>query len=565
MSFVSDDQNWRPEMEEQILPAPTWELPAKPDELLNDLTNKVEEAQDAKDVIESTWEEHQDYVNGDMWKDFISDPPWVEEEQVTLNLIRQTINVVIPILLDTSPTWYVAAYDENHDDVARSLQIYLQSLWHEMRIHRELEKVYKNALIFGTGALKVFQDQTWLRGATPASGDLDVGHARVAYISPYSIFPDPDADSLEDCSYVALRNVMHKDLVERVWPTADMRIMEREAGNERKSFFEGAKAHYVEDQYQVWEVYHDFGEKLTIYSGREMLWTGDNPTPGFKYPVVLFHLDERETDIWGPGYLDAGGKELHDGILKLLWRINIHQRLSTNPSWTKSGPGGYKLDNAPGGVHTLNHPQAALTPNVPPNLPTYVMNLLQFYLNMWENWTGVQPAIMGQRPPGITTGVAISNLQEAAQTRLRQIIRSFQIQLAEVGQLLLDLLTHYSVRDLVGFLPDDQPRRATVSAKNLRDMDNRPIPFRVLVAPSSDIPMSQAQLAQTVMALAPTGMIDQQMILDALRLPGRQAMMERMRQAAQAQLASAAQEETAAHIRAELERERLNSTDEMPL
>jgi hypothetical protein len=156
-------------------------------------------------------------------------------------------------------------------------------------------------------------------------------------------------------------------------------------------------------------------------------------------------------------------------------------------------------------------------------------------------------------------------LQEAAQTRLRQIIRSFQIQLAEVGQLLLDLLTHYSVRDLVGFLPDDQPRRATVSAKNLRDMDNRPIPFRVLVAPSSDIPMSQAQLAQTVMALAPTGMIDQQMILDALRLPGRQAMMERMRQAAQAQLASAAQEETAAHIRAELERERLNSTDEMPL
>ena len=121
MSFVSDDQNWRPEMEEQILPAPTWELPAKPDELLNDLTNKVEEAQDAKDVIESTWEEHQDYVNGDMWKDFISDPPWVEEEQVTLNLIRQTINVVIPILLDTSPTWYVAAYDDTIVAVSQGL------------------------------------------------------------------------------------------------------------------------------------------------------------------------------------------------------------------------------------------------------------------------------------------------------------------------------------------------------------------------------------------------------------------------------------------------------------
>jgi hypothetical protein len=243
-----------------------------------------------------------------------------------------------------------------------------------------------------------------------------------------------------------------------------------------------------------------------------------------------------------------------------MWRINVHQRLTSNPTWTQIGPGTTVVDNNPGGIWLNNNPNATLNPNVPPPMPGYTLDLLGIYLQRWERWTGITPSLQGAREPNISAGVAYSAMREAAQTRLRQIVRSFGQQLSEAGQMMLDLITHYGTGQMTSsVVSGEAAQRTEVNADEPR-INGKPHPFRVLVAPSSDIPMSQAEVAQIMMALIPTGYVDAEGVLNALSIPGRQGMLERMRAAALAQYKQAVEEEATRNLQAEIER---NKSEEM--
>jgi hypothetical protein len=182
------------------------------------------------------------------------------------------------------------------------------------------------------------------------------------------------------------------------------------------------------------------------------------------------------------------------------------------------------------------------------------MPLLAQLIQLWESWTGIHDVTQGQRPAGITAGVAIQALQEAAQTSLRQTIRDWGLQIGEVGQQLLDLVTTFTVDQSTALLPQEQgAQRATIDPAQFRGPDGMPWPFRVVSMPQADLPLGQGPLMQLMMALMPTGAVDAQAVLDVARVPGRQQILERMRQAQIMQFKQAVRDEAEAGFASETE------------
>ena len=515
---------------------------AKPkDELVTELASLVEDAVSQKSSIESDWDAAWDYYNGQQWKHLKGKmPPWTYAHTTTLNLVKPVIQTILPIIGDAASIWYVAAYSPEDDPKAEALTRYLQAYYHEQKVARAYALAAKDALCMGTGALKVFLNEVNTRYPVPSLRGTPTARVDVAYLDPYTIFPDPNAQNLEDCRFVALRNVVGRSLLQRLYKGQSLNFEGMEAENvtdRRGQWYGTTRLSSGEERYKVWEVYHEFGERLTVFSGNEVLWDGESPVPNHRIPVVLFIEDERGTDLWGSGITANGASQIQKAVNEIVWYIKLHAVTCLNPRFVKKGIGSVEMTNEPGGIISLHNPQGEMRPLDTPPLPPYVFSLIQLLLRLWDVSTGVHDVTQGVRPVGVQSGRAIMQLQEAAQTRLRELIRAWGAQLAEVGQLVLDMMQrYYRTPQSVFHVRDSGPERVTVEPGMLRGIDERPIPFRVVVQPQQDLPLGQSARAELLMQLAaipwPDPML-QKLVFNALRIPERFeyfAEKDRMRQ-----------------------------------
>jgi len=530
-------------------------------DLISQMENLRTEAVPAKSTIEAIWDDCWDLYNGDQWKHAEFPIDWTRQERVTINLLKSTINTVSPIEGDALPTWYVKAYDPRNDEKADLLSRFMQGLWFDQRLDRVYNLVRKDAHVTGTGAMKVFLNTTARRGATPTAPPNVRGRVDVCHLDPYSLYPDPNAQNIEDARYVMIRTVLPESLVKRLYPRADLDRMEAENVSERRGqYYEMTRDSGEEKRFQVWETYHEFGEQLTVWSGSEVLWSGQSPVPGGRFPVVLFLDDERGQDMWGSGMIANGGDEIQTAVNRCLWRVMCHARVCVNPRLIKTGVGTVIMRNAPGDLVEINSPTARLEPLRTPDLPPYIFQTLQLLLYLWDTMTGVHDVTAGQRPKGIQSGAAIMRLQEAAQTRIRQTIREWSICLGEVGQIVLDMMqAYYTGVQTVFEMTNNGPKRVSFVAEEvLKDPIGGPIPYRVVVQPQNDLPMSQVDWAQLVMQLAAIPWPDpalQKMVFSLLRIPGREEYFATRQELAQETFRESYQNEleAALHGRADAE------------
>jgi len=544
------------------LPEGGWEMPDDPKKHISKLDEWMAEAKAAKTTIEGRWDSAQKYYDGDWathWSDFTFEQEWTKPNAVTLNLFKQAVNVILPVLLGSQPTIYVSASNPQEDEVAMGIQEYIQGIAYENDIQRDLVRVYRNAMVRGFGCMKVFWDKTWFHTATPFSDDMGTGRARMCYLNPYSVFPDPNAEKMEDCQYLFLRNTYDAEMLNIVYPWADLRFMDHEESGDRRRAF-GQPSQLGDPRYQVWECYHDFGAKLTIYSGKEIIWHGDNPTPFLQFPLVTFTPEERDEDIYGTSWWDGGGRDLHRNINYWLWKINCHMHLAGNPQYLHIGAGNLVPDTRPGGIWTIKNanPQTAtVMPLRTDELPGYTMGMLDFYLSRWQLLTGVTPTTQGAREPGIRSGIQQSQALQASQTVIQNAVGSFAISLAKGAQMLLDLIAAHGEGQLSSSqVVGEKAVSSSVDVEQMRHVDGVPHRFQVLIGPNSDIPMSQDTINQLTMALTPLGAVDAEGALMATRYPFRQGILKRMREAAQANAAQAQTEATVAGMREQVERQK---------
>lgn len=551
--------------------------------LLVELKAMVDAAKEPLKTLHSDWDDYRNMYEGEHTEG-ITLPDDLATDFVPINLAFAHTETRIPLLAGASPTWYVQAPDDGDDADAEGLTAMLQALWQRRQIDREYKKALRDQIILGSGALKAWWDPSLgpVTGVADGPGKYELkraGDVNVSWVSPFTIYPDPDACNLDDCEYLAFSHdlsprtikqrygtELDKDKAERLEIDTDdggkNQSAERGMKWPKSAFSRKSQATSTKEIYRVWEVYHEGGARLSIYSGSQLLFDGENPTPNGRFPLVIFKAYESGYAFWGMAETSQV-YDLQQLIDKVLFRVNCHIRLNATPQWLTDDKD-FKPNNEPGVALHVKRDHYAKRES-PPALPAHTFPILQFLMSMYDTITGVRDVTRGMKPGSIQSGIGIQQLQEAANTRLTDMAQDNGRDLERLGQIVLEMMqAKYQEKRSLPYMDGARKLKATVEPQMLRqtlvdptgsgEEVQLPYDYTVVVQPGSDLPLNAMAAAELALKLATlpaedgSPMLDREGVFDAIKLQGRREILQRAQERAQGQIqgqAAAMQEQQA--------------------
>jgi hypothetical protein len=301
--------------------------------------------------------------------------------------------------------------------------------------------------------------------------------------------------------------------------------------------------------------------------------TRPSPYMDGKFPFVIYRDYERPDEFWGVGEPE-NLKLIQLGYNKTMSNVIDNATLMTNSVWVveRNSCDVDKLTNQPGQVveYSPDRPKPERVPGTP--LPSFVTEILDRLKSDFDQVSGINDVTQGRKPAGITAGVAIESLQEAANKRIGLKIRLLESFLAKVGRLLVSRVQQFYMEDRV--------IRITGAGGEFSFLNVSPDEiqgqFDVIAKAGASLATSQAQkfqqatlLFDRLVKLDPA--VAAKMLLENAEIPNKDAllqellqriqMQEQMQQQAQAQQAQAAQAQQQQAMQAEqmkAQREQVN-------
>lgn len=367
-----------------------------------------------------------------------------------------------------------------------------------------------DAAQFGAGIFK----SVWDSGLTAG-----LGNVAIKRIDPWKFYPDPNATSFDDCSYMFEVNRMTFTEIKRRFPNLATRILDtainqgtisnetRRPGPDASSSYPMAMpGNLPPSNSTVWglpgqvnSVNAVLTEGINVYE----CWIRENeeitrestdplhPTPEEvttdRWRVVVYTnsivlLDEYADQLWEHNrhpysrYVDEESGEFWPvplvshlapaqiAINRLLSAMQGNAELIGNPIFmdvANSGLARTQIVNRPGVRLEL---QSSVANNQgskpdwlkPPTMSTLVPNLVQYWLSRMENISGITGVQRGQTPSGRQAQQTIQATQEAASVRIRSSLRNLERALSNVYTLAAHLvIQNYSVPRVVSIIGTD--------------------------------------------------------------------------------------------------------------
>lgn len=497
------------------------------------LRRQVEEAREYKrQEIHPDWETYREYYSSDGQRTRLQ--AGIKDEDlkkcaVVSNFVFSSTEAYTAMLLLALPDWFVVSPDAEHEEQAATSTDYLQAWYETRKVLAQYETMTRDAIILGTGALKVF----WDPHAEQKSGEVGL-----QAVDPFQIFVDPSAagGDLEHASMICSRNVYSEELLSRLWPNADLTRLSTASISDDDDPSK-PQTEPANRRIEVWEVIHDFGDSLTIYSADQVLQEGANPTPKGRYPYFFFRMHPQTGQFWGKSAV-AWVTDLQDEINRTRTRIAIHHKF-TAPPILLTDDQGLQVDFTATRILRLKTPGAQAKFLEPPSLPNDIMSMLMRCQADFDTIFGVQDVTRGVRPKGATSGIMVESLQQGAQTRLSGPMRAWGHTHREVGQTVLETMQQrYAEPRTIALMGPTSGRRVGITPDDLSASDvgvpegeeplaPEPYDLRVVCSTRTDLPRSQQAEAQLAVELGQMGFVDQEAVLEATRFPGRRGVMER--------------------------------------
>ena len=350
------------------------------------------------------------------------------------NFIYSTIESMRPVLFDQNPKFEAIPVTSEGMPYSSDITTVLDWEWHRTNMQELL--LANSVYTFTTGTSIIMLK--YEHSDKPKS-EVD-GQVTPVKVSPFNVFPDPLATSVEDAEYIIYADYMHVNKLKQKFPDkADAlqgaEIQYSELVNERD---DNAK---LDNQVLVLEVWcRDYstmeeeveGEKVKKKSfpkGRILtiapelsliLEDKENPYDTGRFPLFLFKDIDVPFQFWGEGeikWLLAPQKQAND----LYNQIIDNAKHTANMQWVIDKNAGIpkgQLTNRPGLIIRKN-PGSEVRRDSPPSMPMYVQQMIETLKGDMEVISGVHDITRGQTPNGIQSAAAIIALQEAAQIRIR--------------------------------------------------------------------------------------------------------------------------------------------------
>jgi hypothetical protein len=423
-------------------------------------------------LYDKEWTNFYKQFRGKQWK---QQRPSYRHSEV-INMIFQMIQSDVATQMDARPKIEYVPREPSDFELATILTQVADADWERNNWLMELTAAVYDSRFYGTGFIEVSYD---------VEAELGAGAIHLESLDPFYQFPDPNArDVNKKCRYHIVAEPKDIELLKKQYPKhkefikpdlVDLMAQEKtDLGTDRLKTQNTDRAALVDTMEQDGASQRDQALYITCYlfddeyeEKREEATPGDELAPPvytqmLKYPNgrkicmasgVLLHdgpipFDDRRIPIaklvnyilpreyWGMG--DVEQLESPQMIFNKLVSFALDVlTLMGNPVWVVDDTAGVDTDNLisrPGLViEKTAGSEVSRMEGV--QLQPYVLQLIDRMKTWFDDIGGNNDVSRGADPGNITAASAISSLQEAAKTRVRQKSRNLDGCLQDVGQL----------------------------------------------------------------------------------------------------------------------------------
>lgn len=510
--------------------------------------DKYKEAKKYRSTYDKDWERWYRLYAGQHWEG--PRPDW--RSDATVNFIFSTIETILPIITDNAPQINVVPSMAHSNRNAEIIGEITRRIWVDNDMDLELPVIMKNCLKYGTSFAKIWWD--------PKRSD-GLGDVRISPVDPRHVFPSPGAKSINDAHYlvfaanVPLANIA-RDFPDKagkikggIWEedlTVNKNITSQRSGDSAPALGPVANttgttttdfARNPESRdgvvnrdklvtlIELWSKDENDKTWVTIMANGVLLKHCPNPFNHNRFPFVRFTDYPIPSCFWGMGEIQQ--------LEKLQMSINARRaqttdilRVTANPPFVADADSGINpkaMTNRPGTIIYKNR-GSEVSWLTPPQLPSALFSLQEMDKQDFEAISGVHDVTQGRRPVGIEAASAITELQEAAQTRIRAKVRSMEGSLRDVGRLVVSLVQQFYDDERVIRIVGKNGTKPEFVTINKTEIDEQGQPFRVNdpsigkydieIGVGSTLPVNRTRRASQMIELFQLGIVDRRAVLE---------------------------------------------------
>ncbi len=513
---------------------------------------KYKEAKKYRSTFDKDWERWYKLYAGQHWEG--PKPDW--RSDATVNFIFSTIETILPIITDNAPQINVVPTMAHSNRNAEIIGEIVRRVWVDNDMDLELPIIMKNALKYGTSFAKVWWD--------PKAAD-GLGDVAISAVDPRHMFPSPGAKNIRDAHYVVfaanvpLANIL-RDFPEKgklvkggVWEeelTLNKNITSQRSGSGDQlgpvsnttgtATTDFAKAPDSRDGMmsrdklvtliELWHKDENDQTYCTIMANGVLLKHSPNPFKHNKFPFIKFIDYPIPSCFWGMGEIQQ--------LEKLQMSINHRRaqtsdilRLTASPPFVADADSGINpkaMTNRPGTIIYKNR-GSEVSWLTPPQLPSALFSLQEMDKADFEAISGVHDVTQGRRPVGVEAASAITELQEAAQTRIRAKVREMEGALRNMGRLIVSLVQQFYDDERVVRIVGAHGTKPEFVTINQTDIGENGVPIRINdvgigkydieIGVGSTLPVNRTRRADQMKELFQLGIVDRRAVLENAGMP----------------------------------------------
>ncbi len=589
--------------------------PSDEDKKAIKLAEKIfERNKKARAQYDQKWVDYYHIFRGKQWKE--QRPSYRHSE--VINLVFRTLQSSIPIQLDTHPKFEYLPQEPQDQAFSEIMNKLAEADWTKHNWGESLIEVVWDSNLYGTGLSSML--------AKDFLGRMVINYSST---DPFYCFPDPEAkDVNKDVSnmgystqaasfvyaepmdvrkikkkYPAVKDYIKPDVQDLLKGSkTDTQAIRFRSPIDSKVILEGTPSidlvnkeqallvtvylspEYCEEDFE--ETRQDtvdpetgvpgppeFVQKATYPNGRKIVTCNgvlcedvDQGYDDAQFPFDRYANYTLPREFWGMSEVEQleGPQKTFNKVVSFVLDV---MTLMGNPVWlipTSAGIDTENMVNKPGlNVEYDGERPPERLPGV--QLQPYVMELVDKMSQWFDGVAGTQDVTRGITAPGVTAASAISSLQEAAQTRIRQKTRNMDYYLQGVGQKYASRVLQFYTVPQVYRLTNDQgaanyfkmhvePYDHPTDGQMYRihyqpftedgqiDPDQK-VSFETRgkldckVSTGSSLPFAKDQLENKLFAMFDRGIIDNEEVLKRSDYPNYEAVMQRMQKAAAQQQA----------------------------
>ena len=429
---------------------------------------------------ESKWDTYWDYYNGKQWP--IKRP--ANRSSPNCNVCRSTVQTILPILTDTSPSFGIVARDPADYEYAELMTDVIAVWWSRRTLNHVVVECLMDAMVTDVGILKVIWDQD----ADDGLGDVDI-----IVCDPRRVYvPGNAVDFERNCPWViheyyksrgsmTLKFPKYADDIKKVRGAesvdrdnaSDIRVrvmspVDRDIT--APDNWQSGSGRSDNDDVRVWEVWMDDdtvieeeevnqdGDKVKVKKkkyphGRLLTILPDakvciqdvaNPYRDGCKPFVRIVDTLIPRSFYGEGEV-APIVETQRMVNRTFATIMDWSIMMSNPCWIVDANSGVDADmitNMVGQI-IVKQPNSVVQRQDAPPIPPQMFELYHTLTRLLETQSGAMEVSQGRKPTGVTAAQAMETLQEAAQTRVRLKERNLYVGLVQLGRLVVSRMLQY--------------------------------------------------------------------------------------------------------------------------